>query len=121
MSLRRYLKYSKQLHPGLEYELCLPGEPLIYSIKDPVAMRTRPLTYFRNKKFRSIIKCSLPAYHAPKHSLVIVLRLFVTPPRNKQLTPKELRSESIPANYAYELCDYLLSFLEMLKGALFNC
>jgi hypothetical protein len=52
--------------------------------------------------------------------LVLVVRFFVSPPKGVSVAAKELRLESVPAVMCYELCDYTLSFLEMLHHVLFN-
>ncbi len=105
---------------GLDLVLELPGEPLIYSIKYQIGQRRKSLHVFRNMKFRSIIKCMFPSYLKPHVGVVILIRFYITPMEKYNITKKQLAAETTPAIGGYEICDYLLSFLEMLKEVLFK-
>lgn len=98
----------------------LPGEPLIYSIKYPVGQRTRGLQFFRNMKWKSFLKTFFRSFYRTTTPVVVIVRFFVSPPESVTVSPKLLRQESTPAVMSYELCDYTLSFLEMLHHVLFN-
>lgn len=120
MSLRQVIKNQQILKAAISYEMELPGDPMIYSIKFPVGNRTRSSQYFRNKKWKSILKCIYKSYYQTKVPIVIIVKFFVKPPEYVKLTAAEVKSEKIPAVFAFELCDYLLSFMEILMMVLFN-
>lgn len=108
------------MHPAVDAELVLPGEPMIYSIKYPIGNRSRASQYFRNIKWKSLLKCFFKSYYRTNTPVVVIVRFFVTPPDSVSLSFKDLSKESTPAVFAYEACDYLLSFLEMLHHVLIN-
>lgn len=121
MGLKQIIRQQKILESGaVDYELELPGEPMIYSIKYPVGKRTRCLQFFRNMKWASLLKCYYRAYYNTKTPLVLILRLYTTPPEGVKVTAEQIRRETVPATMSYELCDYTLSFLEMLHHVLIN-
>lgn len=121
MGLKQIIKQKKiLLNHALNAELELPGEPLIYSIKYPVGQRRSGLNYFRNEKWKSLLRTFFPSYYKTKVPVVILILFYVTPPEHIKIKASDLKSESIPAVFCYELCDYLLSFLEMLHHTLFN-
>jgi len=121
MSLKQIIQRSQTFNrEGIEAELVLPGEPNIYSIKVNLARRSYTLQYFRNMKFKSILKCFFLSYMKTTTPVVIVVKFFVTPPSNVKISKRELNKESVPAAQSHELCDYLLSFQEMLHLVLFN-
>lgn len=101
-------------------EFSFPGEPMIYSIKYSVGMRRKTICSIRNKKLFAHLKCLLPAYTKDKTPVILSVVLFVTPFPELEISQKDVKSEKIPAVYSYELCDYLLSLLEMIKGTLFK-
>lgn len=98
----------------------LPGEPMIYSVKYSVGQRTRGVQFFRNMKWKSLLKTFFRSFYRTNIPVVLIVRFFVTPPENVTVSDKILRQESLPAVMSYELCDYTLSFLEMLHHVLFN-
>jgi len=49
---------------------------------------------------------------------VIKVIFYVSPLKNHDFTLAELKSEKIPATLCCELTDYMLSFLEMIRGTL---
>lgn len=120
MSLRRFIKHQKILAKIAGNELTLPGEPLIYSIKYPVGNRTRSVQFYRNMQWKSLLKSFFRSYYNTKTPLVLLVRFYVSPPSSVKIPPKQLQAESIPAVQSYEICDYLLSFQEMLMHVLIN-
>ncbi len=121
MSLKQIIREQRILASGaVEAELTLPGEPLAYSIKYPIGQRTRGINFFRNMKWASLLKCWFRAYRKSKIPVVVIVRFYVTPPSSVNLKRSEVSSEAIPAVYAYEVCDYVLSFIEMLQHVLIN-
>ncbi len=121
MSLKQLIKRKEilktQMHSGIS--LTLPGEPLLYSVKYTLGKRRLPVQFFRNKKFMSLIRCYFPAYRSAKTPVVLIVGFYVSPFRDKapKLSLKKIRSEEVPAVYSWELCDILLSFLEMIFHA----
>lgn len=116
---RQILRHEQILgHNPLCNELELPGEPLIYSIKYAPEKRRKPIQFFRNKQWRSIIRCFFPTYDRTKTSVVLWVRFYVSPPSHATVKKADVKKENTPAVHAYELCDYLLSFLEILRNTL---
>lgn len=121
MSLKQLIKQQKILRSGaVDLELELPGEPLIYSIKYAIGARQRGARFFRNEKWKSLLKCYFPSYHKTKTPVVLLIRFYVSPPSNANIKSSDLKKETVPAVSCYELCDYLLSFLEMIHHVLIN-
>lgn len=120
MSLKQIINRSKMLNNVVDREMELPGEPMIYSVKYPVGQRTRGVQFFRNMKWKSLLKSFFRSFYRTNIPVVLIVRFFVTPPENVTVSAKVLRQESLPAVMSYELCDYTLSFLEMLHHVLFN-
>lgn len=120
MSLKQLIKRKKLFNSAVDAELELPGEPLIYSIKAPLSNRTRSTQFFRNMKWRSLLKSFFQSCYNTSTPVVIIVRFYVTPPAKSRVSAENLRKERVPAVYSYELCDYVLSFLEMLHHVLIN-
>jgi hypothetical protein len=120
MSQKQLIKKQRLMHPAVDAELVLPGEPMIYSIKYPIGNRSRASQYFRNMKWKSLLKCFFKSYYRTSTPVVVIVRFFVTPPESVNISLKDLSKEATPAVFAYEVCDYLLSFLEMLHHVLIN-
>lgn len=121
MSLKQIIRRAKiGYNPCVYNEFTIPGEPLIYSLKTPIGKRHRPLNYFRNKQWMSILKCFFRQQRMSRTPVVILLRFFVSPTALSKVSPKALKAEKTPAVHAYEVIDYTLSFLEMLHKVLFN-
>jgi hypothetical protein len=121
LGLKQIIKQQKLLASGaVDAELVLPGEPLIYSIKYAIGQRTRGIQFFRNEKWKSLLKSYFPSYYRTKTPVVILIRFFVSPPSGVTVKHADLVRETVPAVYSYELCEYLLSFLEMLHHVLIN-
>jgi hypothetical protein len=121
MSLKQIINRNKAIQSGaIDARLILQGEPMIYSIKYSVGMRRRGLNYFRNEQWRGLLKCYFNAYRRSKVPLVLIIRFYVSPPTGVKLSKSDLRKEKIPAVHCHELCEYLLSFMEMLLHVLIN-
>jgi hypothetical protein len=120
MSLKQLVKKERLLHPAVDAELVLPGEPMIYSIKYPLANRSRSTQFFRNMQWKSLLKSFFKSYYRTSIPVVVVVRFYVSPPDSVNIAYKDLAKEETPAVFAYEACDYLLSFLEMLHHVLIN-
>ena len=120
MSLKQIIKQSKILNPVINAPMELPGEPMIYSLKYPVGQRTRGLQFYRNMQWKSLLKTFFRSFYRTSIPVVVIVRFFVSPPASVTVSDKLLRQESLPAVMSYELCDYTLSFLEMLHHVLFN-
>ena len=96
----------------------LPGEPMIYSIKYNMSERRQSVQFYRNKKLYSMLKCIFPTYFNSKTGVVLIVRFYVSPPSFITVKDKDVKSEKEPAPQAHELCEYLLSFLEILRHVL---
>lgn len=101
-------------------EFVFPGEPMIYSCKYPLYHRENKPSYFRNMQYCSALKCTFPNYTGSHYitPVVVILRYYVSPPSNVKLPKRALKSEKLPATRSFELCDYVLSTLEMLNHVL---
>lgn len=121
MGLKQIIREQKILASGaVEAELVLQGEPLIYSIKYKVGQRSHDTQFFRDLKWKSLLRCWFRAQYNTKTPVVIIVRFYVSPPSNVDVKAADLKKESTPAVHSYEVCEYLLSFLEMLHHALIN-
>ncbi len=120
MSLKQLIKRERMLHPAVDAELELPGEPLIYSIKYPIASRTRSTQFFRNMQWKGLLKSFFRSYYRTSIPVVVIVRFYVSPPDNVNISYRDLAKEKTPAVFSHEVCDYLLSFLEMLHHVLVN-
>lgn len=121
MGLKQIIQRSQMFNrEGVEAELVLPEEPNIYSVRMDISKRYYSVQFFRNMKFRSILKCYFQSYLKTQTPVVIIVRFYVSAPSSQKITKSELKSERVPAAMSFELCDYLLSFLEMLHHVLFN-
>lgn len=121
MSLKQVINNRKILQGGaVNSELELPGEPLIYSIKYSIGSRTRSVQFFRNEKWRSLLKCYFRSHLKTNVPLVVIVRFYVSPPSHIKVKATDLRKETIPAVHSFEICDYTLSFLELLHHVLIN-
>lgn len=120
MSLKQIIRQSRLLNEVVGNEMVLPGEPMIYSVKYPVGQRTRGVQFFRNMKWKSFLKTFFRSFYRTTTPVAVIVRFYVSPPEYIKVPLKLLRQESLPAVMSYELCDYTLSFLEMLHHVLFN-
>ena len=120
MSLRKVIKRSQIIKQNLGMPLVLMGEPMLYSVKYALGERRKPIQYFRDKKFQSLLKCWFPTYLKKTQPVVIIVCFYVSPFHDKaNISSKHLKAEKTPACWSWELSDILLSFLEMLRGVLF--
>lgn len=112
---------EKRFQQAVFNEFVIPGEPLQYSVKYAIEGRFRKqVVHFRNQQFTSLIRCCMANYTTNRAEPVcLFVRFFVSPPTGVNIDPKDLAKENIPAVKAAELCDYLLSFQEMLFHGLF--
>lgn len=120
MGLKQLIKQKKILASAATMELELPGEPMIYSIKYSLKNRSLSTQFFRNMQWKSLFKSYFKSYYNTNTPVVVIVRFYVSPPTSLKISSKSLKSDSTPAVRAYELCDYLLSFLEMLHHVLIN-
>lgn len=120
MSLKSRINRKKILNPNLSHELEIPGEPLIYSVKHRAGKRTHAVPYFRNMQWKSLLKCYFTSYYCSRTPVVILVRFYVSPPSYVKVAAEDLRRESTPAVTSFEVCDYVLSFLEMFHHVLIN-
>lgn len=117
MGLKRLIKEAKIAKEMAKEGFTIAGLPLIYTIKYELFNHKHPLQFFRDKQWRTMLRCIFPNYH--RHTTPVVLLVTFYVPAIGRVDQKKLHEESIPAACSYELADYLLSFLEMLRGALF--
>lgn len=121
MGLKQLIKQQRLLASGaVDLELVLPGEPLIYSIKYSIGDRLRSVQFFRNEKWKSVLKSFFPSYYRTSVPVVVIVQFYVSPPDSVKIKHADLLKETVPAVHSFELCDYLLSFLEMLHHVLIN-
>lgn len=121
MNLKRIIKESILTNRrAIEAELVLPGEPLIYSIKYSLGTRTRSVQFFRDMKWKALIQSIFRNYCSAKVPVVVTVKFYVSPPDYVHVSDSDVRKESVPAVHSFELCDYCLSFLEMLHHVLIN-
>lgn len=120
MGLKGFIKKQKLLEQTASSELTLPGEPMIYSTKYNIANRSHSTQFFRNMQWKSILKSYFNSCYNTKTPVVVIVRFYVSPPSSIKISPSKLKKESIPAVASFEVCDYLLSFLEMLHHVLIN-
>lgn len=121
VGLKQIIKQQRILQSGaVDYKLTLPGEPMIYSIKYTLGSRTRSTSFFRDLKWKSLLKSYFRSFIRSSTSVVVIVRFYVSPPDSKKVSARDLKKDTVPALYSYEICEYLLSFLEMLRTVLFN-
>jgi hypothetical protein len=121
MTLKQIIRNRKILESGaVNLEFTIPGEPLIYSIKHTLGQRHYSVQHFRNKCWYSFFKCMFRQQTRTHIPVVLIIRFYVTPFNKAKVSPSELQNENVPAVFAYELCDYLLSFMEMLLHVLIH-
>lgn len=122
MSLKQIIRKSKLGHYKTIRaqdinDLVMKQEPMPYSAKLQVGRRILPAQHWRNVQWYSPLKCCIPNYKRKGEALVLLIRFYVSP--NVELTDRQLKAEG-PATEAFELCEYLLSFLEMLIGNVYS-
>jgi hypothetical protein len=101
--------------------LVMFGEPLIYSIKFSLGERRLPVQFFRDRQWRSRIRCWFSSHFGFYTPVVVLVKFYVSyqPLKTlKPLTDAQVASESIPAVHSWELADLEMSYLEALKFSL---
>lgn len=111
LALKRASTYS---------ECILPGEPMIYSVKLKHANRRITFNKVRTEEFKRILKCFYPNYRNKTVPIVILVRFYVSPRQSAEVGWKDVRSEKKPAIGSFEIADYLLAFMEILKDTVFK-
>lgn len=114
-----YKKKLRTIDTPFDLILELPGEPLIYSIKYDIASRNYKLNHFRNRKWFSMLRCYFDLFR-PDVPVALVVTFYVSPPTGVIVKEKPLKDEVVPALHCSELCDYLLSFQEILHKNLLH-
>ena len=71
-------------------------------------------------QWRSMMKSIFKTHYRITTPVVLLIRFYVSP-RTEKISKKKLAKEETPAVDQFELCDYGLSFLEMVRSVLFNC
>ncbi len=118
MNLKQLIRRNKLLHPAVGQPFTIPGEPLIYSIKYAVGKRRHHVQFFRNKQWASLLRCFFDAYRNVKIPVVLLVRFYVSP--REEIDDAELAKEATPARLSFELCDYMLSLMEILHKVLID-
>lgn len=124
MSLKYFLK-RKALSKDVAPEFTLAGDPQIYSTRWDMAVKQRCVSYLKDTRYSSMLKCVFPSYigghnNRNKQAVVLLVRFYVRAPDKVQISPSKLKAESVPASESFELCEYLLSLMEKLRGVLIN-
>jgi hypothetical protein len=120
MNLKKIIRRKELLKTGaIDLKVELPGEPLLYSIKYDINRRYG-LNFFRDMGWKSFLRCYFQAQYKKNTPLVVVVTFFVSPPSSVEIQQKFLEKDMVPAVLSWELCDYLISFLELLHRALFT-
>ncbi len=123
MSLKQFLKRKQlQAQSDIPYpELTIPGEPLIYSIKSlPGGRRNWDCQHLRDMNYRSILRSYFPSYAESHIPVMLFIRFYVSPPSDNKISAARIKKENLHAVNSHEMCDYLLSFLELMRGNLVN-
>lgn len=105
-------------NPHIYTEFTIPGDPLVYSLKYPVGERTREMNYFRNRAWYSPLKCVFKQARNRNEPMVLFVRFYVPHLPGHKIRKRDISSEKVPAVHSWEVLDYALSFIEMLKGSL---
>lgn len=121
MSLKQRIKSSKlrAFNPAVNNDYTMGGEPLPFSILEKIGTRKRPLQFFRNKQWRSHLRCIFRVIWDTKTPVVVIATFYVSPPDHVKISAKKLKEETIPAALSHELFEYGMTLLNMLNKALF--
>lgn len=99
--------------------LVLPGEPLIYSVKEFGARLTSAQT-LQNESRRHLLKSYFRSFYKRDEAMVLFVRFFVSPLECFDVKQLDIAKER-PAALSFEVVDYLLAFIEMLRLSLVPC
>jgi hypothetical protein len=121
MSLRQIIKRAK-LYKTEDRKNCLeiPETPMLFSIEEE-AYRNTPPEELRNMKFYGILKSWFESYMDCTQPVVVKVIFYIKPMKSFEPSPEALKLEKSPAVCGPELCDFMLSFLEMIRGTLITC
>lgn len=119
LNLKRKIQQKQILKDNpVEYKMEITGEPLIYSIKYSVGERLDHLPHFRNQQWYSMVKCHFNQALKSSSPVILIVTFFVSPPSSHPVSIGAQVAEKTPATHSYEICDYLLSFLEIIHKSL---
>ncbi len=117
--LKRYERETGIVPPGFKYKMTIPGEPMIYSTRIHISNRKRhDAQYFRNKSVKGMLKARFPAYKKDSMPVVLIATFYLEPLFDRCATNKELNADSKPACRCFELPEYILSLMEMIRPVL---
>lgn len=100
--------------------MTIPGDPYIYSVKYKIGSRQKSLLTLRNENWGPILESMLAPCLSCRKPVVLKVIFYVSPNSYAQVTDEELSNEKTPAVQPYELCEYLLSLMELLYGVLIS-
>ena len=120
MSLKSRIRYSNLMKIISKYQLVMPGEPMIYSVKFKIGARQHERQYFEKKKWASILRCVFPSFWKTQTPVVLIATLYVSPPPYVKVTESQLKLERTPAVHSFELADYYLFLADMIIHNLVN-
>lgn len=118
MSLKQIIKRDKLRKKLKDQAIVVDEEPLIYSYKYSLNMRKLPVHHFKRKQWTGILRAMCDYANRTTTPMVLIVTFYVSPPTSEVVSDKALKAESTPAVMSYELCDYLLAFMEMLHHTL---
>lgn len=119
-NLKQIIRRSQQFNPAVWNEMEIQDHPYIYSVAFKLGSRTTAASLWRKKAYNSLLRCQMPSYTRHLTPVVLLARFYVEPNDQVKVTAAQLRSEVVPALGSFEVVDYLLSLMEMLKGTLFH-
>lgn len=118
MVTKKFLNQLALKKAAVFSECEIPGEPMIFSHKLQHKARMLTINHVRGKDYGRILRCFYPRFSTEEIPVVVLVRFYVTPRKNAPAGWDEVRTDKVTATHSYELCDYLLAFLEIIKNAL---
>lgn len=118
MSLKKIIARDKLRKKLKNQAIIVDEEPLIYSFKYSLNMRKLPVHHFKKKQWTGVLRSLADASYYTTTPMVLFVTFYVSPPEDEVISQSALKREKTPAVMSYELCDYLLSFMEMLYKVL---
>lgn len=120
MGLKQIIHRKQQFNKAVWNAFTIPEPPMLYSLRYPIGLRRLDLKYFKKKAFASLMKCTMPSFcpnrkHIP---LVLIVRFYVPPFKFAEVPKEKIRPDNIPAVHSFELTDYLLALMEMIRTVL---